>query len=353
MKKKERMTTPKMGQELNSCFHKANIEFFDYPVIVANDDLFIIDKNKATTEYNIRFRVGASLKNYFSLYDIKRISSMSNGETLFLNSSTPSPQMLLAYRAKNEYFILNATVVSLLKKQLDNVTQSDELINKYFSHVFDNKNNLDKTKTKQREMRFAARMKRHYALFNDLFFFKTTEPLGYSDIVITLSKAIDLLSSIFNQERAIIVCDNRVSRPMFAEFSRHELAVVVSSILLLAFSKSETKRVYCALDSIEDHFILSVGFITNINFDFSKSLFSFDDAISAPECLEIFEFVLLKRICERNNWRLDFSVYNDSSNKSLKLCIPCNQTSNLKFSMDDSDYIKFSNMLIEEMGYLL
>ena len=75
-----------MEKNMNDRFENINIESFDYPILVADESLFIIGKNSAAGEYNIRFRVGASLKNYLSAYDFKRIEELKKHDTLFITS---------------------------------------------------------------------------------------------------------------------------------------------------------------------------------------------------------------------------------------------------------------------------
>lgn len=338
---------------MNDRFENINIESFDYPILVADESLFIIGKNSAAGEYNIRFRAGASLKNYLSAYDFKRIEELEKHDTLFITSINNTEDFFIIYRAEKAYYVIYATMIRILDSKIEEFCKNENLVKTYFNHVIGNDYNGSNTETNNKKMRFISRLKRHYALFNELFFGESLFPLNDEDICLAISYAFKKLESLLNKENKVIFLDNRVDKPLVAKFIPSDISLVLSSLIVIACALKEKGNVCCSVDYFDDELVVSIGFIGGLKCDYNKLLFSFEEATSSPYCIEMFELVLLKRICENNGWRLKYSLFSDKSNQIFKLFIPCKETVYLKMSSDSWIFELVSRIIDDEFAFYI
>lgn len=327
-----------------------NIEGFDYPILILDKNLQIIKKNVAAGEYKVRFRVGAALKNYLSSYDIKRVESLQNGGVMFITSIDKYEDFFVIYRQNDKYYLIYATMIKILNDRIEAYCNNDAFVETYFNHTFDT--SLNDTETKLRKMRFNAKLKRHYAIFNELFFNNPTLPSTENDLMSAVSIAFEKMDSIMNKDKKMLLFDNRVKANLGTMFSMSDLALVLSSLVVLAFSMKEMGNVCCSADHLADNLIISVGFIGGKCDEFDHLLFSFDEATTRSRSIELFELLLLKRLCDHNGWNLKFSLFTDTTNQVFKLFIPCKETSLLNMSLDDRNYDILEKMIYDELSFL-
>lgn len=334
-------------------FEITNIESFDYPVLVVDESLFITEKNIAAGEYKVKFRQGASLKKYLSSYDIRRIEELEKGDILFITAIERYEDFFIVYRAQTSYYLIHATMINILNKRLEKYCDETVEVNRYFNFIFENSENNNNTDTKQRKMRFISKLKRHYAVFNELFFGESVFSINDEDIMGIVSYAFDKMLSILNKENKMLFFDNRVKTPLKATFSVDDVALVLSSLVVIACSLKEMGNVSCSTDFFSDELIISVGFIGKECDVYDKMLLSFDEATSNSRNIEMFELLLLKRLCEHNGWKLKFSLFSDKTNQVIRLYIPCNATSLLKMSLDNRNYDFLETLINDELSFII
>ena len=334
-------------------FENINIDSLDYPVLVVDEMLFITGKNIAAGEYKVKFRQGASLKNYLSSYDVRRIEELQKGDILFITAIERYEDFFIVYRAESVYYLIHATMINILNKKLEKYFDETETIKRYFNYIFENSENNNDTDTKQRKMRLVSKLKRHYAVFNELFFGESPFPVNEDDIMGAVTCALDKMLSMLNRDNKVLFFDNRVETTLGASFTVNDLALVLSSLVVIACALKERGNVCLSADYFSDELIISVGFIGGECDEYDKMLFSFDEVTSNSRNIELFELLLLKRICEHNGWKLKFSLFSDKTNQVIKLYIPCKETSLLKMSLDNRNYDIIENLINEELSFII
>lgn len=332
---------------------RINIESFDYPVLVTDETLFITEKNIAAGEYKVKFRLGASLKNYLSSYDVRRIEKLDQGDILFLTAIECFEDFFIVCRFDDRYYLFHTTMINILNKKLESFCDETNLVKKYFNYIFENAEDNNDTETKLRKMRFASKLKRHYAIYNELFYGDVTLPIGEDDIMGAITCAIKKMESMLNKEHRVLFFDNRVTSTLCACFSISDIALVLSGLIVIACTMKEKGNVCCSADYFGDELIFSVGFIGGECDVYDKLLYSFDESLSENCSIELFELLLLKRICDYNGWKLKYSLFSDKTNQVIKLFIPCKETTLLKMSLDNRNFEIMERLISEELSFML
>ncbi|HPE95561.1 MAG TPA: hypothetical protein PLT66_05795, partial [Bacillota bacterium] len=205
------------------------------PLMIADEDFKILMKYGCFEEYAIRFRKGASLKNYFGLKGLLKLKKLEDGDCILIEYNNTAIDIFSVVKKGRHYYFFLCSFYSLIEMRIrlydpdfnSVVTDHYKKVCAYISEMKKEEYICPPSNTLKKANMLCASMTRCVKFEHFLFKNLKYERCVSNDML----SIFRIITSLIDPNECFIQMMDRIDKPLTAVYDVLDMTLVISALL--------------------------------------------------------------------------------------------------------------------------